>query len=218
MLQEFITVAYADDHALVRNGISSILNNVGGIKVVIQARHGIELISKIQNAPELPDICLLDINMPEMDGFETILNLKKNWPQMKILVLTVFDSDLYITRMIRYGASGYLLKSSDPEELKAALISAYKSGYYYADANTNELMEQVKNKEIAMPVVSDGEALFLKYICTEKSYVTIAETLDTSLETINSYRDSIYQKFEMNNRTNLALLAMQLGKADIETK
>ncbi|MDR3681763.1 MAG: response regulator transcription factor [Flavipsychrobacter sp.] len=218
MLQEFITVAYADDHALVRNGISSILNNIGGIKVVIQARHGIELISKIQNASELPDICLLDINMPEMDGFETILNLKKNWPQMKILVLTVFDSDLYITRMIRYGASGYLLKSSDPEELKAALISAYKSGYYYADANTNELMEQVKNKEIEMPVVSDGEALFLKYICTEKSYVTIAETLDTSLETINRYRDSIYQKFEMNNRTNLALLAMQLGKAEIETK
>lgn len=216
MTPEVIKIAYADDHALVRNGISTVLNVFEDIDVIIQAKNGRDLIKQLEQATVLPDICLLDINMPEMDGFDTISSIKEKWPEIKVLILTVFDSDLYITRMIRYGASGYLLKSSDPEELRAALKTTYMAGYYYADANTNKLLDEIKRQEKEMPPITDDEILFLQNACTEKSYVTIAETLNTTVEVINGYKESLYRKFEMNNRTNLALLAMQLGIVNIE--
>ncbi len=211
MQQRSVTVAYADDHTMVREGISSFLNSFSEIKIIIQAGTGKELLRQLEDATELPDVCMIDINMPEMDGFDTTLAIKERWPNIKILILTIFDSELYIIRMITYGAIGYMLKSSDPEELKKALIASCNTGFYYSDANTNTLMQQVRDQKREMPVITPQEALFLEHACSEKSYIEIAEAMGTTTSLLDKYREDLYKKFEMKSRTNLALLAVQLG-------
>src|SRR5690606_33677819 len=126
-----IHIAYADDHTAVRKGIISFLSGLGGIVVDIEANNGKELIKQLEKVKRLPDVCLLDINMPQMDGFETLVEIKKRWQSMKVLILTVHDAELYVIRMIRNGANGYLLKSCDPEEIKKALFTIDTKGVYF---------------------------------------------------------------------------------------
>jgi two-component system, NarL family, invasion response regulator UvrY len=211
-----IRVAYADDHKVVRKGIISFINKLGGILVDIEADNGRDLIKQIGEAVEIPDICMLDINMPEMNGFDTIVELRKKWPDIKVLVLTAFDIEIYIIRMIMYGANGYLLKSCDPDEIKNAIFSIYNNGMYYSDVITRHFFNAVRDKEIKLPNLTGREIQVLNLCCGDLSYGQIAEKIGTTTRSVEGYRDSLFKKLNTNSRVSLAMFAVQFGLVPVE--
>lgn len=214
--ESIIHVAYAEDHKIVRKGIVSIINNLGEIHIDIEAKDGKELIQLIQKAKQIPDVCILDINMPGMNGFETIKELKKKWPDIKVLVLTAFDLEMYIIRMILLGANGYLLKKCDPEHIKSAVISIYKNGMYYSDIATHQFFNRIHNKEIRLPNFTEKELQVLQYCPGDLSYSQIAEKMGTTTRSVEGFRDSLFKKLNTHSRISLALFAVQFGLVQLE--
>jgi len=214
-----IEVAIVDDHKLVRNAIANILSQMDGIEVSILASNGAELISMLEQASNLPDVCLVDIQMPVMNGYDTAMNLKKRWPQIRILALSAFDNIFHVLEMLSNGAGGFLTKDCDPEELRSAIISINELGYYHSDLAPKRLHTAVKNKELGNPRLTDNERLVLQHICTSKSYREIAEVLNFTARSVEGYRDSLFHKFNVNDRGQLAVLAyyLQLTYSSIPT-
>jgi DNA-binding NarL/FixJ family response regulator len=211
-----IHIAYADDHPSVRKGIIMLINSFGEFKVDIEASNGRELIDKIQAAEIKPDICILDINMPEMDGFATLGEIKKRWPDMRVLVLTVFDTEIYIIRMISYGANGYVLKSCEPAELKKALLHIYSIGIYNSDIVANIAFDAIHSKKVKLPNFTDKEISVMKYSCSDLSYAQIAEKMNTTAKSVEGYRDSLFKKLNINSRASLVMFAIRFGIVPLE--
>ncbi|XZF13924.1 response regulator transcription factor [Chitinophagaceae bacterium MMS25-I14] len=211
-----IHVAYADDHATVRKGIITFMGELGGISVDIEAGNGKDLLKQLEQAEHVPDICIIDINMPEMNGFDTLIEIKKRWPNMKTLVLTIFDHELYIIRMILNGANGYLLKSCDPTDIKKALVSIYNNGIYHSELVSSQFLHAIKNKEIKLPNFTEKELQVLKYCCSDLSYAQIAKNMNTTARSVEGYRDSLFKKLKVNSRVSLALYAVQAGITPLE--
>jgi len=206
-----IQVAYADDHKVVRKGIISFINELGGIEVVIEADNGKELIEKIEKSGIIPDVCIVDINMPGMNGFDTTIALKQKWRKIKVLVLTAFEVELYLVRMISYGANGYLLKSCDPDEIKKAIVAIHNDGMYYADYRTRNLVNDVKSERVMLPRLTEGEMQLLNHCCSDLSYGQIAEKIGVTQKSLEGHRDNLCRKLGINSRIGLAMFAMQFG-------
>ncbi len=211
-----LNVAYADDHILVRKGIASLLNKMSGLNVYIEADNGIDLIEQIERADSIPDVCILDINMPGMNGFETIIQLKRKWPHIGVLVLTVFDNEYYFIRMIRSGANGYLLKSCDPEDIMHALLTIHNKGMYYNEAVARSYFQAMQNKDFKMPDLTATEISTLKYCCSDLSYAEIADKLGVTTRSVEGYRDGLFKKLQVSSRVGLAMFAVQFGIVTIE--
>ena len=210
MINPLIKVAYADDHVLVRKGIIGLINSEE-INVTIEADNGKELIQKLEKAKEIPDVCLLDINMKVMNGFDTIIVLKRKWPEMKVLALTVFDKEIYIIRMIRYGASGYLLKNCDPEDIKRAVTVVYNNGTYYSEIMTRQFFNAVQYGQIKLQEFTAKEKQLLEYCPSDLSYEEIAQKMQVSERAVAGYRDSLFKKLNIHSRPSLAMFAIQFG-------
>ena len=215
---EIIHVAYADDHVAVRRGIISFIEGLGGVKVTTQAANGKDLIAQLEEAGALPDVVMLDINMPEMDGFETMTVLRQQWPEIKALVLTTYNEEYYIIEMINRGANGYLLKSCHPEEIKTALTAIKQNGYYYSETATVQFFNKVRNGMAKLPHFTDNEIEFMKYCPSRLSYEEIAAKMNTTYKSVLGYRDRLYEKLDINNRVSLAMFAIQMGFAQVEMK
>ena len=211
-----ITVAYADDHVAVRKGIISYLEQDEHIVVIKQASNGLEMLEQIMHATILPDICLIDINMPQMDGFKLLKEIKKRWPQMGCLVFTVFEFESHIIEMIKHGANGYLLKSCDPVEIVNAIYAIYHTQYYYSETANDATFDIAKNKNFKGIHFSEREVELLKYVCSEMSYADIAASMNTTYKTIDGIRERLCVKLGVSTRTGLALAAIQLGYYNIE--
>lgn len=212
-----IHVALADDHALMRKGVAEMLSKFEEVKVVMEAGNGRELISKINVADTVPDVCILDINMPEMNGYDTAIEIKKTWPKVGILALSMYDTELNIIKMLRSGARGYLLKDSDPEELLQAIMSIHKHGFYYSDMVTGRMLNILHDPEGRTNVdLTDKEIQMLKYCCTELTYKEIAEEMNLSARTIDGYRETLFRKLNITTRTGLAMYAIKAGIASIK--
>jgi DNA-binding NarL/FixJ family response regulator len=206
-----LKIAYADDHTIVRKGIAGLLNNMDNLQVVIEAGNGQELIDRIAALPEPPDVCMLDINMPVMDGFETIVALKKQWPHIGILVLTVFDIEYYFIRMVLSGANGYLLKSCSPDEIRKALLAIHNNGIYYSDVVARNYFHALRNNEMNLPKFTDMEVDIMKQCCSDKSFTEIARDLSISIRTFERHRDVLFEKLRVTSRVGLAMFAVQFG-------
>ncbi len=120
----------------------------------------------MEQAPQLPDICILDIFMPVLNGLETLIQIKARWPHIRVLILTGHSTDYYLTRMIRGGADGYLQKNCSPKELEESLRSIHDNGIYSPDVATYKFYRSVKNNEIKLPEFSEKEIALLKYCCS----------------------------------------------------
>jgi two-component system, NarL family, invasion response regulator UvrY len=209
------TIALVDDHALLRSGLSSLVKSLGHT-VVLEAANGKDFISKL-NPKALPALVLMDINMPVMDGFETTLWLKQNHPKVTVMALSMYDTETAIIRMMKCGAKGYVLKDSDPSELKEALESLFKKGFYYSDVVNKRMIEAINNmdqndNEIKTLVqMTDKELEFLKLVCTELTYKDIAEKMEVSHRTLENYRDSLFDKVNVKTRIGLAMFAVRNG-------
>jgi two-component system invasion response regulator UvrY len=212
-----VRVAYAEDHIAVRKGIISYIHDLGGVEVIIEADNGRELIEKIAGTSQMPDVCILDINMPAMNGFETIDVLRSKWPDMKTLILSTFVEELYVVRMIRAGVNGYLSKACDPLEIKEALISIHEKGNYYSDLFVEKIAVAIQDHKFKIPNFTERELCFLKHCCSDLTYTAIAQLMKSTPKSVEGYRDSLFKKLNVTSRVSLALFAVKAGIVPTET-
>lgn len=211
------TVAIADDHSLLRSALAKLINTFENYAIVIEADNGKDLRNKIQDQA-IPDIVMLDINMPEMDGFETTQWLHKSYPQIKILALSMLSDEKSIIKMFRLGAKGYLLKNTDPEELKKALDSLMDKNVYLSEYVSGKLisgLHQDQEVPVKETVLNEREKEFLRWTCSELSYKDIAEKMFLSPRTVDDYRQSLFAKLKVHSRVGLAMYAIKNGIVDI---
>ena len=209
-----IKVALVDDHALLRNGLVNVINSFGGYKVVFEADHGRQFIDLLKTQPK-PDVVLLDINMPEMNGFETATWIKNNEPAIKVLVLSMMDNDDSIIKMLQNGAKGYILKDSKPDALCNALNEVALKGFFFNDLVTDKvlnLFSKPEESEQSQAILLTGkETDFLKWCCTEKSYKEIADSMGISVRSVESIRSTMFEKLETLSRVGLVMYAIRNG-------
>ena len=212
-------IVLTDDHNLLRNGLASLVTSLGHT-VLFEADNGKHFIEKL-NPNALPDLVLLDINMPEMDGYETAQWIKTNHPEINILALSMYDNETSIIRMLKCGAKGYILKDSEPAELKAAIEAIMNKGFYYSDLVSGKLMHAINKMDDesgdlkSLVPLNDRETDFLKYACTELTYKEIADKMFVSPRTIDGYRDALFEKLQMKTRVGLVMYAIKNGIVNI---
>lgn len=217
-MSEKIKLALADDHNLFRKGVEELIEDFDNMEVLYSVSNGRELLAKMEGSKKLPDVCLLDINMPELNGFETAKKVKEKWPDVKILAVSVYDSEFNILGMLRAGAGGYILKDSEPHVLRTAIESLYKNGFYHSELVTGKILHQLISRpnEVTSATLSENEVQFLKLCCTEMTYKEIADVMGISHRTIDGYRDQLFQKLEIKSRTGLVMYALKTGIATLE--
>ena len=210
-------LAMADDHVMVRKGIVQFINSASDrFEIILQATNGNELIRQFPAHPkDQPDIVIIDIKMPEKDGFETAHWLKTNHPHIKIAVLTMFGDERSVLRMLKIGVAGYLTKNMEPEDLLTGLESIRDKGFYYSDFITGTLWHSVKNENAGLSPheiwvsLSEKEKTFVKHTCSELTYNQIAGQMGLSVKTIDGYRDSLFNRFNVKTRVGLVLYAIK---------
>jgi DNA-binding NarL/FixJ family response regulator len=211
-----INVAITDDHVLMRTALARLIGSFEGYKVLLEADNGRDLKDKI-NRHLVPDIVLLDVNMPEMDGFETTQWLQKNYPFIKVLALSMYSDEKTIIRMFRMGARGYLLKNTDPTELKKALDSVANKDIYLSEYVSGKLVSGLhSDTDNETPVnVTEKEREFLRWACSELSYKDIAEKMHVSPRTIDDYRQALFHRMKVHSRVGLVMYAIRNGIVEI---
>lgn len=210
-----INIAIVDDHKLFRKGLISLIEMVNKNCVILfEADNGLDLQSKIDTT-NLPDIVLMDVNMPGMDGFSSVQWLKENYPAIKVLVVSMIEKEETIVRMLKLGVKGYLCKDVEPKELGEALIAVANKGFYYTDFITGKLVHSLQNdhatprEQISMNHINNQESEFLQLACSEMTYVQIADKMSLSPKTIDGYRNSLFEKFSVKSRVGLVLFAIK---------
>lgn len=209
-------IAVVDDHPMFRKGLSSLINSFPNYKVLFDAANGKDFIAQLKQE-HLPDIVLLDINMPEMDGYATAEWLNLNYPEVKILALSTLDADTAIIKMIKSGAKGYILKDADLSELKLAFSELTSIGFFYNDLISRKIVRSVnflndtQGPESSMMNISKNELQFMKLACSEKTYHEIAKEMFLSEKTIDGYRSSLFTKLKVTSRVGLVMYAIKNG-------
>jgi DNA-binding NarL/FixJ family response regulator len=208
------SIVIVDDHLLIAKAIASIIEQFRDYEVLYESENGRALIEQFRIKKNIPDIVLLDISMPVMDGFETAAWLKQNYPAIKVMALTMQGDDESLIKMIKAGATGYLNKNVHPAELEKALDSISQRGFYYPDWATSRVLHALANNEqgnVQKIKLTERETEFLKYSCTELTYKEIGEKMFCSARTVESYRDSLFEKLGVKTRVALALYAVKTG-------
>lgn len=216
MKEVSIKIAIADDHVLFRKGLSMLLSQIPGFHVMCDVNNGAELMEQLKQK-EKPDVALLDIRMPEMNGFETASSLYETFPQVGILALSTLDDELSVVRMIRNGARGYVLKNADTDELRRAITTIHQDGYFYNDMLSHTVMQHIVRHRDAGIVdrLTEREREFLRHACSEMTYTEIAKAMFLSPRTIDGYRDALFEKLDIRSRTGLVLFAIKNGIVDL---
>jgi DNA-binding NarL/FixJ family response regulator len=212
-----ILVAITDDHVLLRNALARLINSFEGYSVLLEADNGKDLRLKI-GKNILPDVVLLDVNMPEMDGFETTEWLHKNYPQVKVLALSMLDDEKTIIKMFRLGAKGYLLKNTDSEELKKALDSIINKNVYLSEYVSGKLVSGLhfdNEQKMKLVVLSEREREFLRCVCTELTYKDIGAKMNISASLVDDCRQALFTKLNVHSRVGLVMYAIRNGIVEV---
>ncbi len=213
-------VALVDDHVLLRNGLAALVGTLG-YTVLFEADNGKDFLDKLEKNG-IPDLVLLDINMPKMDGYETALWLKRNYPDVRVLALSMYDDENAIIRMLKNGARGYILKDSEPLELKTAMDAVFTKGFHYSEMVTGRLihtlntMDEESDRNKSVSGLNEREIEFLKLAATEMTYKEIAEQMHLSPRTIDGYRDALFEKLDLKSRVGLVLFAIKHGIVTVQ--
>ena len=211
-----ITVLLVDDHDLVRAGVRKILDDVSGIKVIGEASTGEEALKLARKSR--PNVVLMDVKMPGIGGFEATRKIRRIDSDIRVLALSVCDNDLYPTRLLQAGASGYLTKGTSTDEMVRAIRTIHSGQRYIAPDIANRLaLQHVTNKDMSpFELLSERELQVMMMITRGTNAQTIAESLHLSAKTVNSYRYRIFSKLKVKNDVALTLLAIRHGIVDSE--
>ena len=214
-----IRVMIADDHRLFRTGMVAVLKEIKGITVINEAGNGKELLTKLVH--NQPDVILMDIKMPEMDGIEATEIVIGRYPHVKVIMLTMHDDEQFITHMVDLGAHGYLLKNADVTELELAIHKVMKQGYYFNDKVSEVLLTSLIGKKAKMDKkkknginLSKREHEVLQLICEGFTNSEIAEKLFLSTRTVEGYRYKLCDKVGVKNTAGLVRYAIKNGLVD----
>ena len=204
------SVVIVDDHTLLSQAISGMVNTFDKFKVLYTCKNGQELLDKFSaSSKNIPDIVLMDINMPIMNGVETTVWINKNHPIVNVMALSVEDADATILKMLKAGAIGYLLKDTEKSVLEHALIEIVESGFFHTKNVTNLLLQSISGKGNNSIAFKENEITFMKYACTELTYKEIADKMFLSPKTIDGYRDVLFTKLNVRNRVGLVMYAIK---------
>ena len=214
--KQTMRLALVDDHTLFRKGLINLIELVcSDCDILFEADNGLDLQQKITKEKE-PDILLLDVNMPKMDGFATVQWLTENFPLVKILVVSMVEKEESIVRMLKLGVKGYLSKDVEPQVLGEALNAIMDKGFYYTDFITGKLVHALnsnnnpdKVKTDALRLMNDREKDFLQLACSELTYNEIAGKMFVSPKTVDGYRNALFEKFNVKSRVGLVLFAIK---------
>jgi DNA-binding NarL/FixJ family response regulator len=218
MTPDTIKVAIADDHKIFRKGVILSLKIYHNINFILEAENGEELIKGIEK--EQPDIVLLDLKMPVKDGIETTKYLNRHYPQIRILILTMFEDERFVGHLMESGANGYLLKSTEPAEIKQAIIDVMNTGFYLNNFVNRVLIKKNYAKQKFNPnlnsevVVSEREKEVLSLVCMEYTAQEIAQKMDISPRTVEAIKDRLMERFGVKNSVGLVFFAMKNGLID----
>lgn len=211
-----ITLGIADDQQLFLRSLCALINTFPKFEVIIDAMNGEDLIRRIDAAAVRPEIVLLDVNMPVMDGISTAANISKKYPAIKMAALSMKDDDATVISMIRAGCCAYMLKDMHPDELEKALEEIQTKGYYNADSyNVNYRRLLVHADRMAAIKLSDKEKIFLQLACSDLTYKQIASQMYLSERTIDGYRESIFVKFNVQSRVGMVLEAIKKNLVEL---
>ncbi|CAM3661850.1 response regulator transcription factor [Flavobacterium gelidilacus] len=203
------SIVLVEDHTLLSQAIAGIVDKFESFKVSYLCKNGAELVEQFKSKNNIPEIVLMDINMPIMNGIETTEWITKNHPEVAVLALTVEEDENTILKMVRAGAKGYLLKDVDKQTLEIALLRIIETGVYHSNIVTDALMNSVTGKNQEEATLKENEIEFLKLICTELTYKEVADKMNLSPKTIDGYRDNLFVKLNVKNRIGLVLYAIK---------
>lgn len=217
-----ITVLIADDHVLYRAGVKTALSTKKDIKVIAEADNGMHLLNMLKSVQ--PDVILLDIQMPVMDGIGALPEIKKNWPHIKVIMLTMMDDHSMITKLMELGANSYLSKTSDSEIIYEAIKTCFEQEYYFNSLTNKALLTNLKQRNNTNPQkfapqeanLNDKEMLILKLMCEEKSTKEIADLVELSPRTVEAIRDKLKVKTGAKSTAGLIMYAVKNNILDEE--
>ena len=213
--EEPIRVIIADDHVLYRAGVKTALSAKKDIKVIAEADNGMHLLNMLKNVAA--DVILLDIQMPVMDGITTLPEVKKLYPHIKIIMLTMMDDHSMITKLMELGANSYLTKTSDSEIIYEAIKTCFEQEYYFNSLTNKALLTNLKQRNFVTPQkmmqqeaqLNEKETLILKLMCEEKSTKEIADIVDLSPRTVEAIRDKLKVKTGAKSTAGLIMYAVK---------
>ena len=214
-MNEPIKVAIADDHVLFRAGVKTALSVHKDIKMIAEADNGMQLLTVLKHIQ--PDVILLDIQMPIMDGINTLPEIKKLYPEIKVIMLTMHNDHSMISKLMELGANSYLTKNSDSEIIYQAIKTVHEQEYFFNQLTNTALIDGLRVKrqaEASLPVdakLSDKEISILRMICEEKSTKEIADLVELSPRTVEAIRDKLKVKTGAKSLAGLVLYAVKSG-------
>lgn len=207
------TIIIVDDHKLFAQSLQILVNSFDGFEVIEVCKNGEELVNYFQAGNLMPDLILLDMRMPVMDGMQTMKWLKENHPNQKVLTLTVDQEDETIIKMLRLGCRGYLLKDIDPEEFQYALNAIDRTGYY--SNKTISDAQKTDERKLKYDELTQRELEFLNHACSELTYKAIAGEMNLSPKTVENYRESLFSKLHVKSRVGLVIFAIKEGICEV---
>ena len=216
-----ISVALVDDHEVTRRGIKTVIELDPSIKVIIESGNGMDFLGKLATTTILPDVAILDISMPVMNGFETLDILQKKYPSIRIIVFSLLYEEYTVINMISRGACGFINKSADPSILAKAITLVHNEGFYRSGLAKNEYFQKsisVKNRICfqGKENLTTGELIFIKLAATDLTYKEIAEKMKKRPKTIENYRDKLFIKLNIKNRSSLVAYGYKIGLLEIQ--
>ncbi len=214
-----IKIGLADDHVLLRDALATLIDGFGNFQVILQASNGEQLIEKIR-AGQVPDVLILDLNMPKLSGWEVANWIHENHPEMRVLMLTMYDSELSLIRLLQAGVKGFLKKDIHPDELKQAIQTVMDTGYYYSNYTSSRIAQLFRVNEegkmvLQKNMLSEQELSFLKLACSELTYKEVAQEMGLNPRAVDGLRDQLFVKLDIKSRVGLAIFAIRHGIVSI---
>lgn len=213
-----IKVAIADDYKIFREGLKVSLGQDDNMHFLLEAENGEDLLKAIES--KQPDVIIMDLKMPIMDGMEATQLVRKKYPGIKVLVVSMYEDDKFIIHLMEIGANGYLLKNAEPEEIRKAIYAVHENGYYFNDLVNKALLKKLVLKNNIKPSFNENidlterELEVLKLICEEKTAAEIAKQIFLSPRSVEGIRQRLIEKIGVRNTAGIVMFAVKNGLAD----